>query len=106
MIREDLDKAKEKIRLSKGVLACLGRLPCEAFTGASILSTKAGTCWDTIEWGNVWVSYSPDAALYDPSLVVQISRIIKYAARDAGIQTESANIPMFRWEEYEFKHKF
>ena len=106
VMTKGLEDAKAKIEAAKPyVLVGLGRLPCEVLTIASILSTKAGTCWETKLWGKVWISYSPDAALYNPGLIVQISRIIKYAAQDAGIETKPVQVPMFRFEEYEFKHK-
>jgi hypothetical protein len=90
------------------VLVGLGEFACEYLLGASRVGTKAGTYWDTKKYGKVWISWSPDRALYDPGLVVQISRVIRLAAREAGIETKfNPNIPMFQWEEYELKqHKY
>ena len=97
----DLSKADEFIRLNQPcVVVGFGRLP-EFLTGASVLSTKAGTWWDTKKFGRVWITHSPEAALYKPDLVVQISRVIKFAAGQAEIETKPNNIPMFRWVEYE-----
>ena len=105
-LRGDLEKVKEEIaKAGEHIIVGLGRLPCEVLTGASILSSKAGACWDTKKWGTVWISYSPDAALYDPGLIVQISRTIMLAANQAGLDPKPApNIPMFPFEEYEYKH--
>jgi hypothetical protein len=101
-ILPDLRKAEEFIRLNQPcVVVGFGSLPCEFLTGAGVLSTKAGTWWDTKKFGRVWITHSPEAALYKPDLVVQISRTIRRAAEQAGIETKPADIPMFKWVEYE-----
>lgn len=98
----DLLKAKEFIRLNQPcVVLGLGRIACEFLTGASIISTRAGTCWKTPKYGKVWITNSPDAALFDPGMVVDIYGVIAKAAEAANIPTKfDPTIPLFDWSEY------
>src|SRR5271165_2624795 len=94
-----------KDRHGELVLVGLGKLSCECLTGSTELSEKAGTYWTNIRkiWHDivpdgekVWIANSCDAALFDPSLCVEITRVLAKAAEDACIQTEiKLDIPMF-----------
>jgi hypothetical protein len=45
-----------------------------------------------------YLTYDPFAALYDPNLAVDISRVLEKAAKKAGIETKSnLEVPMFNW---------
>jgi hypothetical protein len=103
----DLVKAEDNIKATSNYLVIgLGKHSCEFLTGASLLNSRVGGCWNTKKFGEVWITYSPDAALYDPNLVVPIFGVIGMAAEEAGIKVKAdPKVPMFTWEEYEFKHR-
>src|SRR4029077_1677326 len=103
VLAANIRRIRELIRLNNPcVVVGMGKLPCEVLTDASLVSAKAGTCWRTRDFGKVWITYSPDAALYDPGVVVDIYGVLAAAAKAAGIITEfNPNIPMFNFEEYE-----
>lgn len=91
------------------VVVGLGNLTCECLLdGApSTLKKKEGWSWNTrsrlFKMGieKAWVSYSPDAALFDASLCVNISRTIGHAARQAGIDIKLNNeLKSFDWSKY------
>jgi hypothetical protein len=73
-----------------GTVVGFGWEACELLTGKgkTKLKDKVGTKWSYIN-GNIlrtaWISYSCDACLFDPALVVDISAVILVAAREAGI---------------------
>jgi hypothetical protein len=87
----------------------LGRLACECLTGSSEIGKKAGTCWKPRqEWREIglkriWISYSTDAALFDPGLTPAIYGVIAAAARTAGFGICSKTpqeLTPFDWSEY------
>lgn len=83
------------------VVVGLGRLACEILTGASLINSKAGTCWTVPKLGRVWICYGPDAALYDPGMAVEIYGILAKAAEAAGIETKfNREVAMFDWGEF------
>jgi hypothetical protein len=82
------------------VIIGLGKLSCECLLDEVDLKNRAGTYWvssrklwhDIIEEGEVvWVANSPDAALFDAQLIVEITRVIKMGAKQAGIATKWLN---------------
>jgi hypothetical protein len=99
----NIESLQHNIRLREPcIIVGMGKLPCEVLTGASLVSTKAGTCWKTKNYGKVWITYSPDAALFDPALTVDIYGVLAKAARAAGIATRfDKSVKMFSWEDYE-----
>ena len=72
-------------------LVGVGRLACESLTGASVLKDYSGTTWPlSPSWRDlgldkVWISQSTDAALYNPTLSVEISGTLLAAAKKVGI---------------------
>jgi hypothetical protein len=74
-----------------GTLVGLGWMPCELLTGKgkTKLKDKVGTKWSYVGDGNIvrtaWITYDPDACLYDPALVVDIAAVIVAAVKEAGI---------------------
>src|SRR5262249_53123562 len=67
------------------VVVGLGKLACEYLTGHSVISDRAGTCWPTANHGRVWITYAPDAALFDPVLCVSIYGVLFKAAEKANL---------------------
>jgi hypothetical protein len=97
-----LSAAKESIkkeRLSKpGPIIGFGWLPCETLTGRgkTLLKYTVGT-----RWGDVWITYDPAGALFDPNLCVDISAVLLAACRGAGVSTHiSTTEPQFDWSKY------
>lgn len=87
----------------------MGRLACECLVGSSAIGKKAGTCWKPRrEWSEsgfkrVWVSFSPEAALFDPGVAVSITGTIAAVAKATGfvVATKShKEVPMFDWSEF------
>jgi hypothetical protein len=64
-------------------------MACELLTGhgKTKLKNYVGTKWkyngDVVR--AAWITYDPDACLFDPALVVDISAVILAAAREAEI---------------------
>ena len=102
-LSSNIRRVHERIRLNEPcVIVGMGKLPCEVLTDASLVTSKAGTCWRTKDFGKVWITYSPDAALFDPVLIVDIYGVLANAAKAAGIEIEfNPYVPMFNWEAYE-----
>lgn len=100
---ENIRRVKERIRMNEPcIIVGMGKLSCEVLTDASLVKSRAGTCWRTKDFGKVWITYSPDAALFDPPLVVEIYGVIAKAAEAAGIPIEfNPKVPMFDFEQYE-----
>jgi hypothetical protein len=83
------------------VIVGMGKLACEYLTGHSKLIDRAGTCWRTGLYGDVWITYSPDAALFDPVLCVSLYGVLFKAAESAGIEPKfDPSVPMFDWTPY------
>jgi hypothetical protein len=79
----------------------MGKVACELTTGASLLSTRVCTCWPTEKFGRVWVTYSPDQALYNANLYVDIMAVIQAAAMAAQLDPKpNPKIPKFDWEPF------
>lgn len=84
------------------VVVGMGKLPCEVLVNASLLSTRAGSCWRCRFGGKAWITYSPDASLFDPGLVVDMSAVLAKAAEWAKIETKfNRNTILFDWTDYE-----
>jgi len=90
-------------------IIAMGALPCEVFTGFSRVTRKQGTCrrfrkeWQDLEVKRVWISLSTDACLFDPNDMVKISRVIRTAAKVAGIPIKPKPLNeaiSFDWEPY------
>ena len=91
------------------IVVGMGRLCAEimleqGLTATTILGKRVGTYWmprlDFTRAGidKVWITYSPEAALFDPRLVVSMSRVIGKAARECGIEIKlNTEIAMFDW---------
>lgn len=91
------------------VLVGMGKLTCECLLddAPSVLKNWAGTRWGTNQTFSklgirtAWISYTTDAALFDPELSVGISRVIGKAAAEAGIPIKiNTNLSMFDWDDY------
>ena len=83
------------------VVVGMGRLSCEFLTGASLISRRAGTCWFNDILDEVWICYSPDAALRDPKETVGIYGVLAKAAEKAGIETRfNPEAKMSSWDKY------
>jgi uracil-DNA glycosylase len=89
------------------VIVGMGKLTCECFLRTSTMKWVAGRPWkprlsfrrDGIK--KVWISHSPNAALFDPNLIVDISRVLGLAAREAGIDVKiNFDVKMFEWDDY------
>jgi hypothetical protein len=94
ILKRDMEEAKR--HFGKIVIVGLGKLSCECLLDRIDLSDRAGTYWtgvrpmwyDVIDEGDkVWIANSPDAALFDHVLIVEITRVLKQAARQANIRT-------------------
>jgi hypothetical protein len=103
----DIRRLHDQIQLNQPcIVVGMGKLPCEVLTGASLVSKKAGTSWQTKAFGIVWITYAPEAALFDSALVVDIYGVLASAARMAEIPTRfNLKVPMFDWESYEYYRK-
>ena len=104
-LADDMRRLDVKIHANDPcVVVGMGKLSCEVLTGASLVSAKAGTCWNTEKYGKVWVTYSPDAAMFDPTVVVDIYGVLANAAKAAGIETQlDLSVPMFNWDGFHRK---
>jgi hypothetical protein len=86
----------------------LGKLACECLTGSSELKKRSGTSWKVKKlWQDLteraWVTYSPENALFDPVVWVDITRVIGSAAQKVGIQIRlktNEELPPFDWSEF------
>lgn len=86
----------------------MGKLAAECLTKGSLLKKRAGTFWGVkprfflAEIDHAWICQAPDAALYDPGLFVDITRILGKAAREANIDIKiNYELPVFRnWHKY------
>lgn len=86
----------------------MGKLASECLTKGSVLKKRVGTYWGVkprfMEAGvkHAWITNVPDAGLYDPSLLVDITRILGKAAREAQIDIKiDYQLPMYRnWHHY------
>jgi hypothetical protein len=105
-----LQMAEAKQKYGKLVVVGLGKLSCETLLGEVNLNDRAGTYWTNYRtmWRDiidkqVWIANSTDAALFDPVLIVEITRVLTMAAWDAGIPTRirlADEIPVFDWSSY------
>lgn len=112
MLKTHLARLHERMRIAKEELGPMqiigaGRLACECFTGSTELKKRSGTTWRPLaKWKDivdkVWICYSPDAALFDAGLAVEITGVLANAAKKAGVSTKTnLSLPMFDWSEYE-----
>lgn len=74
------------------VVIGMGKLSSEILTGGSLLKKKVNTYWHPniialrgLGVYSVWITYSPDAALYNPEVLVGMSYVFCEAAKEAGI---------------------
>lgn len=90
------------------VVVGMGKLTSEVLTGASNLKNKVNTDW-TMPWGEikklgirkVWITNSPDAALYNPELLVGMWWVLCNAAEEANIPIEiDYQLKMFDFSKY------
>lgn len=105
-----IQNLKSEIKASNArEIVAMGSLACEVFTGASRITEKEGTCWrfckgwQDIGYNKVWVSLAPDACLFDAGQMVNVQRVLRVAAIQAGIEVKPKlihkTIP-FCWDEY------
>lgn len=109
-LQQDMERVVEIVEMNLPcVVVGMGKLASECLldNAPSILKKRAGTVWDTnsrfakLGIERAWISYSTDAALYDPVLAVGISRVIGKAAREAGIEIQlNQDLKMFDWSNY------
>jgi hypothetical protein len=85
----------------------MGKLAMECMLGDSLLKKKAGTYWrpnipfTKLGVERVWITRSPDAALFNPELAVSLSRCIGKAALEANIDIKiDYTLPMFDFSNY------
>jgi hypothetical protein len=86
----------------------LGKLACECLTGSSELKKRSGTSWKVKTlWQalteRAWVTYSPEAALYDSVLEGDIARVIGNAAMKVGIELRfktNDELPPFDYSDF------
>lgn len=86
----------------------MGKLSSECLTKGSVLKKRVGTYWGVkprfMEAGvdHAWITNVPDAALYDPALFVDITRILGKAAQEAEIDIKiNYELPIYRrWHKY------
>ncbi len=90
-------------------IVAMGGLACEILTGASRVSDREGTCWkfrrewQDLELKRVWVSYAPDAALFEPGLMCNIIGVLATAGKAAGLNVRPKPLNetlVFDWTEY------
>ena len=86
---------------------CMGKLACEALLDVSSNKYKIGLyeepLYSFVQAGakRVWITYTPDAALFDPEKVVDISRVVWRACIQAGIECRiDYSLPMYDWSKY------
>lgn len=90
------------------VVIGMGKLSSEILAGGSLLKKKVNTYWNpniVAFWKlgieKVWITYSPDAALYSPDLVVGMSYVFGEAAIEANIPVKfDYTLPMFDFSKY------
>lgn len=90
----------------------MGRLSAECLTKGSMLKKRAGTFWGVkpkfrqADVDHAWITYTPDSALYDPGLFVDITRILGKAAREADIEIKiDYELLVFKnWHKYYDRH--
>jgi hypothetical protein len=77
------------------VLVGLGKLACECLMDKVDLKDRAGTYWEQtrkiwfpIVMGRIWIARSPEAALFNAVLEIEIIRVLKEAANQASIPTK------------------
>jgi hypothetical protein len=86
----------------------LGKVSCECLTGSSELKKRSGTSWKVKSlWKDLteraWVTYSPEAALFDSVLEVDIAKVIGSAAKKVGIELRLKNneeLPPFDYSDF------
>lgn len=86
----------------------MGKLAAECLTKGSLFKRRVGAYWGVkpryrqVGIDHAWITYMPDAALFDPRLFVDMTRIIGKAAREADIEIEiNYQLPIFRnWHKY------
>jgi hypothetical protein len=86
----------------------MGKLSAECLIKGSVLKYKTGSCWGVkpryrqAGVDHAWITYVPDAALYDPALFVDITRVLGKAALEAGIPIEiNYQLPIYKnWHRY------
>jgi hypothetical protein len=74
------------------VVIGMGKLSSEILAGGSLLKKKVNTYWHPniiafrgLGIDKVWITYGPEAALYNPELLVGMSYVIGEAAIEANI---------------------
>jgi len=89
-------------------VVAMGVLACEVLEGSSVLKKRAGTYWpagarfQAAGLRNVWVTRLPEAALANPALCVEISRMLGHAALEARLTPKvDASLQMFDFLRYE-----
>jgi hypothetical protein len=90
------------------VVIGMGKLSSEILAGGSLLKKKVNTYWNPniiIFWSlgidKVWITYNPDAALYNPELLVGMSYVFGHAAREANIPVKfDYELKMFNFSPY------
>ena len=88
----------------------MGKLAAEVLVGGPYAHKKIGAWWEP-KWQpfgeklgikKVWLTYTAEAALYDPNLAVDITGILDDACEHAGIPTKpdlTLKFPTF-WVDY------
>lgn len=91
------------------VVIGMGKLSSEILAGGSLLKKKVNTHWEPnimilrrLGINRVWITYGPDAALYDPGLLVGMSYVFFEAAKEANITIKfDYTLPMFDFHKYQ-----
>jgi|SRR5271165_1054780 len=90
------------------VLIGMGKLSSEVLLGVTMIKKVTGSKRRTQlpfmlmeNHREAWIVDSPNAALFDPNLAVNISQIIWAAALEAGLPAEiDYNVRLFDWSKY------
>jgi hypothetical protein len=104
-----VDLLMETIRRNEPcVIVGMGKLASEVLLGVIQIKKVTGTQWRPklafarLEGHDrIWIVHSPNAALFDPNLAVEISQVIWQAGMEAGIRTElDHSIKLYDWKNY------
>lgn len=104
-----IERLLETIKMnSPCVVIGMGKLSSEILAGGSLLKKKVDTYWEPNIMAlrglgvlKVWITYGPDAALYNPELLVGMSYVFCEAAKEANITIKfDYTLPMFDFSTY------
>jgi hypothetical protein len=104
-----VEKLVETIRRNEPcVIVGMGKLASEVLLGITMIKKVTGTKWRSkLRFARMeghealWITHSPNAALFDPNLAVEISQVVWQAALEAELPAElDHSIKLLSWEKY------